>query len=371
MKLLQTLRWLLAAGLAANGAAMLAVPAAWYDAVPGVLYSGPLNLHFVRDIGAAYASAAAGLAWRAARGPAGAPAAALGALFLALHAGVHLYELLAGVCGWQQFGQDLPGVLLPALGAVALAGPFRQPPPTGTARPGSAPGPVSPVATHTVATGLSMNRALAPPPMLDRLLRRIVNRRLAAFERRWHYPMDYARALFDGSRRAFWAYARIAPAAALRDGMPAAAWHAAKIVALCAEDCGPCTQLALDMARADGVADRLLQAVLQDDRATLQALDADAAVTHAFATAWARRDSDLPARRDALRQRFGEHGLATLALALTASRMFPQLKAALGHAQACSLLHLGEHRVAGLARPAATSTAAGSAGAPSAETIGA
>ena len=123
----QLLRTLLAAGLGANGAAMLARPAAWYHAVPGVIYTGPLNLHFVRDIGAAYLAAAAGLAWRVLRGPAAAPAAQCGALFLGLHAAIHAGETLAGLCGWRQLMADAPGVLLPALLAAVLAGPWRTP----------------------------------------------------------------------------------------------------------------------------------------------------------------------------------------------------------------------------------------------------
>lgn len=118
-----TLRWLLAGGLAANGLAMLLLPDRWYHAVPGVDTTGPLNLHFVRDIGAAYVTAAAGLAWRAWQGPAAAPAAWSGALFLGLHAAVHLGETLAGVCGWGRFAADVPGVVLPALAAALLAGP--------------------------------------------------------------------------------------------------------------------------------------------------------------------------------------------------------------------------------------------------------
>lgn len=124
--LLQGLRWLLALGLAANGLLMLAVPMAWYHAVPGVIYTGPLNLHFVRDIGAAYLCAATGLAWRAAEGSRAAPAAMLGALFLLLHAGVHLFETLVGICGWRQWLQDLPGVTVPALLAAMLALPARS-----------------------------------------------------------------------------------------------------------------------------------------------------------------------------------------------------------------------------------------------------
>lgn len=132
----QALRLLLATGLGANGAAMLAQPAAWYHAVPGVIYTGPLNMHFVRDIGAAYLASAAGLAWRALRGPAAAPAAQWGALFLGLHAAIHVGETLAGLCGWRQLLADTPGVLLPALLAAALAGPWRSPgPPTSPAQP--------------------------------------------------------------------------------------------------------------------------------------------------------------------------------------------------------------------------------------------
>ena len=123
----QALRLLLAAGLGANGAAMLLQPTAWYHAVPGVVYTGPLNLHFVRDIGAAYLGSAVGLAWRALRGPAAAPAAQCGALFLVLHAAIHVAETLAGLCGWRQLVADVPGVLLPALLAAALAGPWWSP----------------------------------------------------------------------------------------------------------------------------------------------------------------------------------------------------------------------------------------------------
>jgi len=121
--LLDPLRWLLATGLAANGLAMLLGPQAWYAAIPGVAYTGPLNTHFIRDIGCAYLASAAGLAWRAWRPGQGAPAALLGAGFLLLHAGVHLGEALAGLCGWSALLRDVPGVVLPALLALVLAWP--------------------------------------------------------------------------------------------------------------------------------------------------------------------------------------------------------------------------------------------------------
>lgn len=115
------LRWLLAAGLAANGLFMLAAPQDWYHAVPGVVFTGPFNPHFVRDIGCAYLVSAGGLAWRALDPVAGWPAACVGAGFLALHAFVHIGETIAGLCGASALLRDVPGVIVPAGLAIVLA----------------------------------------------------------------------------------------------------------------------------------------------------------------------------------------------------------------------------------------------------------
>jgi uncharacterized protein YjeT (DUF2065 family) len=48
------LAWVLGLLAVVNGVFMLAVPAAWYAIVSGVTNSGPLNAHFIRDIGAAF-----------------------------------------------------------------------------------------------------------------------------------------------------------------------------------------------------------------------------------------------------------------------------------------------------------------------------
>jgi len=47
--------WVLGFGNLANGLWMLFWPEVWYHDLPvGIPDSGPLNLHFVRDLGAAY-----------------------------------------------------------------------------------------------------------------------------------------------------------------------------------------------------------------------------------------------------------------------------------------------------------------------------
>jgi hypothetical protein len=116
------LAWVLGLSLAANGAIMLAVPAAWYAAVPGVPATGPFNPHFVRDIGAAYL--VAGMTLTSFARYRGARAAALaGAAFLALHALVHLWDAAAGREAAQQLLFDVPLIFVPPVLAIWIAWP--------------------------------------------------------------------------------------------------------------------------------------------------------------------------------------------------------------------------------------------------------
>lgn len=118
------LKYSLGGLLAANGVFMLFAPLTWYHAVPGVTETGSFNPHFVRDIGAAYLAAGVGLAWFAARRKAR-TAAQVAALFLGVHALIHLADALSGRETWGGLARDFPGVFLPAVLAVWLA--WRRP----------------------------------------------------------------------------------------------------------------------------------------------------------------------------------------------------------------------------------------------------
>src|SRR5215831_10460836 len=105
--------------LAANGLFMLADPAQWYAIVPGVPETGPFNPHFVRDIGAAYVVTGVAIAWLA-RDTGAVPAAFTGALFLTLHALVHVADAIAGRLHTEHILNDLITVFAPALIALWL-----------------------------------------------------------------------------------------------------------------------------------------------------------------------------------------------------------------------------------------------------------
>lgn len=92
---------------AVNGVYMLVAPQAWFKAVPGVSGTGPMNHHFVADIGLAFLASGVGLALGALRRPWAPPLAAAGATWPALHALLH-------IAGWIAHG-------LPATAAILVS----------------------------------------------------------------------------------------------------------------------------------------------------------------------------------------------------------------------------------------------------------
>lgn len=116
---MRTLLILLALYQGANGLFMLAAPEVWYGLVPGVEHTGPLNVHFVRDIGLAFLAAATGLAMAAA----GAGRAALwpAAAFLSGHAGLHIAEMAVHGTNAADALRDTVLILIPGLAPLALA----------------------------------------------------------------------------------------------------------------------------------------------------------------------------------------------------------------------------------------------------------
>ena len=116
-----TVLGIFAIGNLANGVWMLADPVHWYENLPaGVPDFGPLNEHFVRDLGCTFVlfGLVLGLAafvprWRVA-------ACSAVALFYVLHAIVHVADTLRGLVGPEHWAIDLPGVYAPAVILVAV-----------------------------------------------------------------------------------------------------------------------------------------------------------------------------------------------------------------------------------------------------------
>jgi hypothetical protein len=170
------------------------------------------------------------------------------------------------------------------------------------------------------------------------MLKWLIRRRIAAYEREYDYDSSYVLDMLDASSRAVFAFSRIAAIANYRHGVTPEAWYAAKIATVMAEDCGPCTQLVVTMAERAGVAPGVLRALVnRDERGMPEA----AALGFRFAERTLAHDPNADELRDEIRRRWGQQGLVSLAFAIATARVFPTVKYALGHGKACQRITVG------------------------------
>jgi hypothetical protein len=170
------------------------------------------------------------------------------------------------------------------------------------------------------------------------MLKWMIRRRIAAFDRDYGYDSSYANDILDVSTRALFVFSRIGPMSRYRRDVPRDAWFAAKIASALNEDCGPCTQLVVTMAEREGVNAELLRAVVSRD---VHAMTEDAALGFRFARATLAHDPAADEYREAIARCWGEHAVVSLAFAIASSRVFPTVKYALGHGRTCHRVTVG------------------------------
>jgi hypothetical protein len=170
----------------------------------------------------------------------------------------------------------------------------------------------------------------------------IARRMLRATSKRYSYDTSYLEMMLKGSPSAFFKFAAVAKAASHREVVPVDASFAAKLVGALAEDCGPCTQLCVDMALEAGMPKDQIEAVLRRD---LRAMNSATILGFRFADAVVRRSADDDEFRGAVRAQWGEKGVIDLTLALQMGRMFPMVKAGLGYARECRRVTVDGHNV--------------------------
>src|SRR3954469_6533385 len=170
------------------------------------------------------------------------------------------------------------------------------------------------------------------------MIRWVLRRAIDKFERDWNYDASYMRDMIDVSPRAGWLFSRVTALGQFRRDVPIEAWCAAGITAVRHEDCGPCTQLAVTMAERAGVSPDVLRAVLSDN---LKAMPPEVALVWRFTRATLAHDPLADEYRDAIVDLWGRRALVSLAFAITAARIYPTVKYALGHGKACMRVVVG------------------------------
>ncbi len=105
-----------------NGLYMLVAPGHWFHEMPAAIPdTGPMNPHFVRDVGAVYALSGAGLLWGVFNLTRAYPVFVMVALFYGAHAGLHVSDILMGHLPADHWAIDFSGVFFPAIVLCVVA----------------------------------------------------------------------------------------------------------------------------------------------------------------------------------------------------------------------------------------------------------
>ncbi len=167
-------------------------------------------------------------------------------------------------------------------------------------------------------------------------------KQLDGFQRKWNYDTSYVREIVDEA-----GFGAVMPLQALqklkyRGGVPLVPYYAAALTAGKHADCGPCLQLGVSMAEAEGVPADVIRAILRRD---LEALPQEALLGVELAESTIARDGSGEDARGEILRRWGRRGLVAMAYAIVGAQAYPTFKYAIGHGHACVRVHVGSETV--------------------------
>jgi len=177
------------------------------------------------------------------------------------------------------------------------------------------------------------------------MLKTFLSRWLDKFEKTFNYDASYMRHVLGVNP---WSLLKFSLGTQALDhkAAPPELLVAAGLYGTLQEDCGPCVQVGVDIATANGVDPKVLRAIIAGDEA---AMGETAALGYRFARASLARDMQAcDPLRDEIVRRWGDKALVAVSLGMVASRMYPTLKYALGYGKACSRVKVAGETVAPL-----------------------
>lgn len=157
---------------------------------------------------------------------------------------------------------------------------------------------------------------------------------LRAFGAHYDYDVSYLEALMDASPGAFAAFHAAMGMGQYQKAAPADVLAVAKITAIRAEDCGPCTELGMKISREAGVPEEVIRGALHGGKG----LSPDLLDIHRYARAVATNEEMDAELLPKLEAKWGREVLAEIGLAIVATRLYPTMKRALGYNKSCSLI---------------------------------
>ncbi|MFO1186194.1 MAG: hypothetical protein U1E87_01270 [Alphaproteobacteria bacterium] len=174
------------------------------------------------------------------------------------------------------------------------------------------------------------------------MLKAFLHSRIRGLERKFNYDAGYLHEVLDTSLDAFRRFAAFTQMSQYTAGAPKEARFAAQLAATLTEDCGPCTQIVVNIALAAGVKGEILTALLARD---FQSAGDTPAFGFRFGEALARNLPEVTELGEEAERRFGKRGRLALTYAAAAARVYPAVKRGLGLAKECTRIKVGSDEV--------------------------
>lgn len=171
------------------------------------------------------------------------------------------------------------------------------------------------------------------------MIKYLLNKMLISMQKKYDYDVAYMQDILSADLSAFFKYLKFQSMAGYRGGLPAAPLYAARLRAILWDDCGPCTQLLVNMALEAGVPAAQVSAIVNKD---LTELPDELAQIVEFTDLVLAHDPSADDIRPHVRAMWGEKGLIAIAFSISSCRVYPALKYTLGYGKACSRVVVNE-----------------------------
>ncbi|GAA3564079.1 hypothetical protein [Marinobacter xestospongiae] len=175
------------------------------------------------------------------------------------------------------------------------------------------------------------------------MIRYFLNKMLMAMHRRYNYDVRYMQEILQTDLPAFLKYLGFQMMAAHSAKVPAEPLFAARVRAIIWDDCGPCTQLVVNMALEAKVSPDRVRAMVDMD---LDNLPESTALVARFTELVLAHNPEADELREQIRALWGSKGLIAIAYSISSSRVYPALKYTLGYGHTCSRVQVNDQTLA-------------------------
>ncbi len=169
------------------------------------------------------------------------------------------------------------------------------------------------------------------------MIRYLLSKMLLAFKNRYDYDIRYQQDILKNDLGAFLKFMGFQTMSSHSGNMPAGPLYAARIRAILSDDCGPCTQLAVNMALEAKISPDTVQAIIDKD---LNNLTEDIALVVKFTECVLAHHPEADDYREKILVLWGPKGLITIGFAISSYRVYPALKYTLGHGRSCHRIQI-------------------------------